>query len=219
MDDPRRTRILVAMQMEGKAASTWLDDVGEEHLSVHVIGIGAKRMPRINPGDRVFVAGLGGALDPSLKAGDLVVDRPSGHMCPDLPWHSGPIHTAPSPVCTVEEKAALFKETGALAVDMELEVVRRQLPADVTLIGLRAISDPADMAVHPAVLGLVDDLGNPRLLYAAGAILRRPGLIPHLAKLRANTKLALDNLAAGVLCCLNGFPFPHRVAYAPPDSP
>src|SRR5690349_528345 len=114
--------IFAALNAEARALK------GITGASVHVIGLrGARGLPAVGPGSRVLVAGLGGALDPMLRVGDLVIDTPVG----DGPWRVGAIHSAERAVTTPEEKGALFRETGALAVDMEHAAVRRALPRDV----------------------------------------------------------------------------------------
>jgi adenosylhomocysteine nucleosidase len=211
MGDKPRTIILTALRAEARA-------IGEiPGVEVYVIGFGAPRVPEVPSGARVIMAGLGGALDPSLSVGDLVLDTPMPDLKKDLPWHVGGIHTARHVVATLAEKAALFRETGALAVDMEQETVRRAVPRDVDLIGIRAIIDPADMAIDPAVLRFVDDVGRPRPLALASSLLRRPGLVPHLLELRANSAVALRNLGLGVRALLDRFPPGGRLAYASPD--
>ena len=87
-------------------------------------------------------------------------------------------------VVAADEKARLYRETGALAVDMESHVAsriaaRRGLP----FAALRIISDAADMTLPPAALvGMRPDGG-----VASGAILRslarHPGQLPALIRL------------------------------------
>jgi hypothetical protein len=167
---------------------------------IHVIGLRAARLSQIPLGDAelILVAGLGGGLDPRLRVGDLVLDTPVPALPQDLPWHVGPIHSVGSLVTTPADKATLFGQTGALAVEMEQAAVRRAAPPGARVIGLRAISDPADMAIDPAVLTFLDGTGRPRPLVVGTTLLRRPTLIPHLRTLRRNTRLALHNLCAGV---------------------
>jgi hypothetical protein len=160
---------------------------------LHVIGMGAKHLPLIEPRSRVVVAGLAGALAPDLGVGDLVVDAPPGVPLSHS-WRAGKIHTAGHLVATPAEKVVVFRDTGALAVDMEQAVVRRALAQDTMVIGLRAISDTADLAVDPAVVRMVDSTGRPRPLAIAGALLRHPTLMGHLRQLQANSRLALSRL-------------------------
>jgi adenosylhomocysteine nucleosidase len=196
--------ILTALRMEADA----LADV-KGASAVHVIGMGARRIPRIEPGSCVIMAGLGGGLDPSLRVADLVIDTPVAALPLRVNWHVGAIHTVSAPVTTPAEKAALFRETRALAVDMELATVRSNLLQDVHVIGIRAISDPAEMAIDRAVLELVNAEGRPRPLRIAGELVRHPRLIRHLWELQINSRLALRHLALGTAALVEAIAADH----------
>ena len=189
--------LFTALEIEARAVLRALGD-RSQNVAVRVIGMRGVRTPQVPAGATVIVAGLGGALDPKLRVGDLVLDTPVAGLGNHLPWNIGGIHSSADVVSTPEQKLELFQRTGSLAVDMEHSVVQRSLTEDVRLIGVRAISDPADMMIDPAVLQFVDDVGNPRARQIATTLLRRPGLIPHLRLLNKNTKLALANLGRGV---------------------
>src|SRR5688500_9507999 len=94
-------------------------------IELHAVGVRATRLPPTLPERTtcVIMAGLGGGLDPALRMGDVVLDWP-----PELPGIDslggvtpGRIHTSSDPVCTPQDKAALFRATGAAVVDMESE--------------------------------------------------------------------------------------------------
>ena len=188
--------LLTALEIEARAVLRALGKRSQD-VAVRVIGMRGVRTPQVPAGATVIVAGLGGALDPKLRVGDLVLDTPIPRLSNHLPWHVGAIHSSADVVSTTEAKASLFRQTAALAVEMEHAAVQRSLGQEVRLIGLRAISDPADMALDPAILRFVDDFGNPKARKIAGTLLRRPGLIPHLRLLNKNTKVALANLGLG----------------------
>ena len=195
MDEVHPIAILTALMPEYRAIHRAVGD--PDGVMYHVVGLSATRVPQLPAGTLVIVAGLAGALDPALRVGDLVLDNSVANLPAELPWHTGSIHTADHLVATVAEKGALFKQTGALAVDMEQAAVRRALPQAAQVIGLRAISDAADLALDPAVLRMIDGVGRPRPLTVLSMLARRPGLIPHLRQLNANSKVALRNLAMG----------------------
>jgi hypothetical protein len=173
---------------------------GVEAVPIHVIGLRGTRLQEIDSSEIevAVVAGLGGGLDPRLRVGDLVLDTPIAGLPQELPWHVGPVYSADSLVTTPAQKALIFRQTAALAVDMEQSGVRRAMPRGTRVIGIRAISDPAHLAIDPAVLTFLDPAGRPRPLTVAATLMKRPGLIPHLRELRGNTALALHNLGAGV---------------------
>src|SRR3546814_7947035 len=79
------------------------------------------------------------------------------------------------PIGSTQDKAALFAETGASAVDMESHgVAMAAATAGLPLLVLRAIADSAGTALPRAVLhGLAPD-GRQRPLAVAAALLLRP---------------------------------------------
>ena len=79
---------------------------------------------------------------------------------------------------------------------MEQAAVRRW--TSLPVIGVRAVSDAAGDAVDPAVVRFVTDVGRPRPVVIAATLLRRPGLVRQLLRLNADTRLALDRLAAAL---------------------
>jgi adenosylhomocysteine nucleosidase len=158
--------------------------VGDMQVETRIIGIKAIRLPAvIDAADLSLVisAGLAGGLDPKLRCGDIV--------------GLSEIITSESPVTTTAQKAELFAKSGARAVDMETEAIQRfaermKLPC----IAIRAISDCSSDAIDPAILRFVGEFGQPRIGAILPMLLRRPGLIARLLRLRANSNLALKNL-------------------------
>lgn len=146
----------------------------------------------------VLSCGVAGALDPASRAGDIVVGtlyqsgspgiRPGSAFSDWLARHlpearRGPVVGADSIIGSAAEKAALYAQTGAIAVDMESHIAarvaaRHNLPFAI----VRTISDSADHALPPAALvGM-----NPDGSVALGAILkslaRNPAQLPALLR-------------------------------------
>src|ERR1700746_2922061 len=103
--------------------------------------------------------GIAGALAPDLQAGDLVVtaevvadgdrwradkrfqDRVSD-LARDIGARQGPIFGASTILATQEEKNSAWQETGALAVDLESDVVARiASQAGIPFVVTRTIAD------------------------------------------------------------------------------
>lgn len=209
----QRVAILTALWGEARAAARAFDvvpprasqpaHVNRQGISIelHLIGIRATRMPVLERSSLtcILLAGFGGALDPSLRVGDVVVEGLPEPSQSGLRFRPGRIHTSEAIVATAEEKASLFTRSGAVAVDMESDVVREYAHSmGVPFAAVRAISDAAEDAIDPAVLRLVDEWGRPKPGAVASTLLRRPALLPHLMRLGANANRAATSLTAAL---------------------
>lgn len=98
----------------------------------------------------VVSSGFAGGLDPSLEAGEVVVE---GLRASD--FRSGVFVTVDDVLVTAREKAALRDRTGGDAVDMESTGIRLACSeAGIPLVIARAISDRAteDLGLPPDML-------------------------------------------------------------------
>jgi adenosylhomocysteine nucleosidase len=153
----------------------------------------------------VVAAGFAGALAPSLAVGEVIlaseVVEPE-----DLRWRvalpaelgdllCGRLLSVPRLVTTPEEKRALARQYGALAVDMESAAVaemcqERRVPCAV----VRAISDAADAGLSPQLVTLLAG-GRASPARVIAALLRRPRLVGELWRLARDTRRAARRLA------------------------
>lgn len=204
--------ILTAVRLEGRAVAKGLGiraaapgepsrgRVGGREIVLHWIGVGARSLGDIEPegaGWAVILAGLAGALDPSLQVGDVVVDGPV--TSPPAGVRLGKILSVDHLVSTPAEKEQLHRETGASAVDMETGAVtawaeRQGLP----LWNVRAISDRADQTLNPDLLHLIDPWGRPRPLRVARRLLGGPSRVKELRELGRAANFAAGRLAAAI---------------------
>jgi adenosylhomocysteine nucleosidase len=172
---------------------------------VRSIGIAARFLPAsIDAGvDLIILAGLAGGLDPSLAVGDVVIQLPMGLGLPG-DWNLagariGKIVGAPSAVCTASAKAALYRSTGAAAVDMETHVVAAYAQrVGKPLLVIRAISDSAGENIDPGVVALVDPTGHVRPGAVAGHLLRKPAGVVSLVRLARAVRIAEGRLGVAV---------------------
>ncbi len=165
------------------------------------------------PTGGVLSFGLGGGLAPGLRSGDLVIGSHVANfgepLETDRNWHARivsaiegkrPVHlgqlAARDFVLTrAADKAALHRELGALAVDMESHVAdeyarRHGLPFAV----IRAVSDPAHRSLPAIATDALRPDGKVDLSKVLAGVLRRPGQIPALISAGIDSERAFASL-------------------------
>lgn len=168
--------------------------------------------------------GIAGALAPQLAAGALllpraVIEESGMRHAVDEAWRArvekrlaaaglhavdGDLYGATAAVDSAERKAALFRRTGAAAVDLESHLVARAAMREGRpFLVLRAVADPASRALPQAAVNALDEHGSPALGRVLASVLRNPRQIVALLRLAGDTRralLALDSaLKAGPL--------------------
>ena len=149
------------------------------------------------------VMGVAGGLHPALRPGDLV-------LAGENRWESLPLRREANawlqvqcgnladvgqPVLTPAGKAALFRESGALAVDLESAAVGRLArEAGLPFFALRAVCDPAGREVPAELWACLTEAGRVRPAVLIRAVLNRPRLIRDLLRLRRDFAAALGAL-------------------------
>jgi len=148
----------------------------------------------------IINTGFCGALDPSLRVGDIVVwgDAPSKSL-----FVRGEISSSDRVVVTAEEKRRLREKTGAIAAEMEAAAVKKIAAQwGVPFYCIRAVSDTANEDM-PLDFNLYRDSAGrfslPRI--ALGAVRRPFTHIPALKRLEANCNVASESLGAFFADC------------------
>jgi adenosylhomocysteine nucleosidase len=161
--------------------------------------------------EAIVSVGLCGALDPSLKEGQIVVatefvtaseSYPATAVESSMPFISGRVLSQDRVAVTASEKAKLAERFSAIAVEMEGEgVARRAKRSEVPLACIKAVSDRADES-----FGM--DLNQSRS--ADGRISRgkimlqavaKPGVWPQLFRLKRRSDLAARVLGEFLVSC------------------
>lgn len=150
------------------------------------------------PWKRLILAGFAGGLDPALGVGSLVIDRAGGVALSRAV--SGKIITSLHTLETPGQKAEAFRETGALAVEMESRAVGEFAHAHgLPLVQLRAITDPAGEALPvPTEVWFDLEMQKPRPGALLGYLALHPERIPAFARFVRNVGVARQALAAGL---------------------
>lgn len=161
----------------------------------------------------VISFGIAGALQPGLQPGTCIVGTAvlfdserfdtdaawTAHLLAALPdaRHEAVLGSARA-VGGVNEKAGLYRETGAAIVDMESHVVAqiavaRGLPFAV----LRVVADSAEQTLPPAAVNGMKPDGTPDIAGVLKSLASQPGQLPDLMR----TALAARRAMAGLLRC------------------
>jgi adenosylhomocysteine nucleosidase len=160
--------------------------------------------------------GMAGGLDPRLTPGtiflpDMVISTAGGALATALPWRErlaaavtthhpvigGRLLTSARAVGSLTDKAALFRETGAAAVDMESVAVAEVAQAhELPFIAVRVIVDGAADALPRAVTAAADSEGHLQIWRLLGALARTPGELGPLLRLAGRYRAANRSLAA-----------------------
>ncbi len=162
--------------------------------------------------EAVLSIGLGGALDPALEVGAVVVAtevlRPRRRWEIDAAWRewllrrlpgarAGAVYGSGEMVISALDKAKLRGRGGAILVDMESHVAAKIAAArGLPLAVVRVVSDKATASLPGAVLaGLAED-GSMNLMGVLGALARDPRQLPALIRVGRDADLAFKTLDA-----------------------
>lgn len=160
--------------------------------------------------------GVAGGLDPALAAGALVLpeevitpdgarlatarewrERVSAAVADRHPASYGALLTSPEPLSSPEEKESAFRQTGAVAVDMEgfaiAEVAARR---GVPFLAVRTVLDTVDDTLPLSVLAAIDARGAAHFGRLLGALVRAPREWPQVLRLVRRSRAAARPLVS-----------------------
>jgi adenosylhomocysteine nucleosidase len=192
-----------------------------EGVVIQLSGMGAQRAERaannlLKYGAAALLSwGTAGGLVPSVSPGSLVIPSVviGADQCsyPTHPaWHErlfqrlkgyvdlyqGILAESVTLLKSSTEKRVLFERTGAIAVDLESRSVAGVAQeARVPFMAIRAIADPADMAIPQVSLAAVDEFGQINLLRFIRGLLKHPLELFPMIRLGRNFRAAQATLA------------------------
>lgn len=224
-NDQAITGIVVALPEELKTLTALKLSQGQQHqispnLWVAYSGAGFANAERasqrlIEAGvSRLISWGCAAALDPALKAGDLVIadslqfheqdwliesdwlaqikSKLTGH----IEFRTGPMLHSDELVTSRVHKQQLFAKSHALALDMEsAAVVKTARESGLPALILRSIADTADFDLPPAVAHSLNAQGQVELTKLLMHLLKQPSQLPQLIKLGRYFKAAQTTLS------------------------
>jgi adenosylhomocysteine nucleosidase len=149
----------------------------------------------------VISTGYCGALDPSLRIGDIVVsgEAPSTNQ----PFVQGKIHSVDRVAVTAKEKKELWNATKAVAVEMEAAAVAEKAAEwGVPFRCVRVVSDDAGEDLPLDFNEIRDEAGRFALHRVALQAIARPfNMIPALLRLDRNCRYAGKKLGVFFADC------------------
>jgi hypothetical protein len=142
----------------------------------------AERFPGL-----ILSCGIAGALAPSLRTGDVVIDGDPAVLAAlqrALPQAvAGRVFGSDAIIATATAKLALAAREGAIAADMETHIVQRVAQMQRLPFGaIRVISDGAADDLPPAALVGMRPDGGMALGAVLASLARRPGQLPALMR-------------------------------------
>ena len=165
----------------------------------------------------VISIGLGGALSPALKVGDVVIGETIMTGAESWECHAGwrnrlmsrlpnaaqgGVFGSDVIIHRADTKTGLDDTTGALVVDMESQVAARfAAKCSRPLAALRVISDDAGHVLPPAALVAMQPDGGISIGKVLWSIMKKPAQIPALVRTgRASSKAFGELLRCRDLC-------------------
>jgi hypothetical protein len=148
----------------------------------------------------ILSCGVAGALDPSLRPGDVVIDGDEAlvaRLHAVLPDASlGKVVGGDTIVARAVDKRAMAERSGGIAVDMETHVASRVAARTGSPFGVvRAITDTAEDDLPPgALVGMRPD-GGMALCAVLASLARHPGQLPALIRTGRQADRAFAALA------------------------
>ncbi len=189
-----------------------------ENLRVYCAGVGAENAKKaaeflIDKGATQLISwGCAAALQPDLKAGDLVLadhllDYQHNVMVVNVAWHehikksvqkllndhafalpfnlySGIVLESQQLVSTAEQKATLYSTTQAIATDMEsIAVAQVAQHYAVPFVVIRTIADTATMNLPDSVAKAINEKGEVEVTKVLSSLFSQPKELPELIRL------------------------------------
>ncbi len=219
--------IVTAMRAEAKCITPRRLPFNEmvrlrEGTAIWVCGIGneAARQAAAGLRDRGASAlmsfGVAGALDETLRPGDLVLPERihadyshpvalewRGRIMQHLPKHvkvaGGTLATSRQILTSKDEKRKFSAKNGACAVDMESGAIAEiAVNAGIPFVAVRAITDPLEFSPPPILMNAVYPDGSVNMLHLLELILRRSVNVGTLLRLAPSMRAACATLLSVV---------------------
>src|SRR5438034_9202695 len=158
--DPERTTALVK-------------DAARDAKCLVSFGVAGGLAPHLAPGHVILSAEVIG--DEQRWRPNEQFQRQIAGLAERIGAVEGPVLGSRAILATEDDKMRAWRDTGALAVDLESAIVARAAEeAGIPFLVLRAIADPARRELPPAALIPLDGGGRPAFIRVMAEVMRRP---------------------------------------------
>ena len=166
---------------------------GDHRRTVAVVEEAAAQAESLKPGDIILSTAVIDDDRTWLSSASL---RPQiSDLARQLGAFEGAVLGAQIVVATKADKQRAWRQTGAIAVDLESVVVARAAAAlGIPFVVLRAIADPASRELPPAALLPLKGDGKPAIGQVLASVMRRPQQLPTLFGVAREARQALAAL-------------------------
>lgn len=171
-----------------------VEDAAQQAKCLVSFGVAGGLAPHLNPGDVILSAEVIGD-DRCWRPTDAFRSSVA-KLARQIGAVDGSVLGSRDILATEDGKARAWRETGALAVDLESAIVARAAEAaGIPFLVLRTIADPVRRELPPAALIPLAEDGTPAFSRVVAEVLRRPRQIAALFGLARETRQALMALA------------------------
>ena len=156
-------------------------------------------IPGVLPGTLILPQEVLAANGSVYSADGEWYERLCKRLTAHVNFRRGSLAESPAILTSSSGKTALFKRTGAVAVDMESAAVAAVAHhGGVPFVAIRAVADPADTIIPKSILSAIDEFGQLRPFRLLRGLLRHPMDLLTVVRLGHDFRVAQVSLASVV---------------------
>lgn len=184
-----------------RKASQWL--IQEGVAAMGVVGVCGGLATELGPGDLILADAViqeeRGQCRHVWTGDSSLVETVCGTLRGEgLPAYSGPIISVQKPLLFSQEKESLFRQTGAIAVDMESAAAASVAQsASLPFFAFRAVCDASDRSIPDDLANCLQQNGRVRLFFLFQRLILKPALVWDILQMKRDFGAALAALKGG----------------------
>jgi adenosylhomocysteine nucleosidase len=190
--------------------------LGEGATALVSWGCAGGLAPGLSPGSLVLPESIHGADQSVYRVDPVWHERLCSRLQGQVELRRGILAESRAVLSSERSKEDLFRRTGAVAVDLEsASIAQVAEEAGVSLLVIRAVTDPDEMGIPQGALNSIDVFGRVRPSKVIRILARNPGEILFLMRLGRNFRAVRTTLTAVFLRAGSNFLYPAEEAGSP----